>query len=123
MRFVHIPVAIAVLLAVTGSVWAAGPVTRVALRNPADQPVKNVPITFGQVFKKGDIKQGVVVKAVGAVGQADVTRKHDDGSVRFAVISVVVPNLPAQGELVVELSNGAVATPVLAASANPSSVR
>ena len=114
MWSIHFPVAFALLLTVNGLVWAAGPVTRVVLRNPADQPVKNVPITFGQVFKKGDIKQGVVVKALGAVGQADIKRKHDDGSVRFAVISVVVPNLPAQGDLEVELFDGAVTAPIKA---------
>lgn len=112
MRFVHVPAVIAVLLALTGSVRATGRVTRVVLRNPADQPVKNVPIAFGQVFKKGDIKRGVVVKAIGAIGQADVKRRHDDGSVRFAAISLFVPSLPARGELAVELFDGAVPAPV-----------
>ena len=72
MRSLRISVIIAVLLALAGSVRAAGQATRVILRNSADQPVHDVPITFGQVFKKGDIKQGVVVKADGAIGQADV---------------------------------------------------
>jgi hypothetical protein len=116
MRFPLIPVTVLVLSVFAGPLRAAGPVTTVLLRNPADQPVKSVPVSFGQVFRKGDVKQGVVVKAGGAVGQADVKRKHDDGSVRFAVISLVVPSLPAHGELAVELSDGVPRAPARAVS-------
>jgi hypothetical protein len=89
------------------SAASAAPVTTVTLRPPAGRPAKGVPITFGQVFKKGDIKQGVLVGAPDASVQADVKRKYDDGSVRFAVISVMMPELA--GETAVALGDGALA--------------
>ena len=92
------------ILALSASAASAPPVTTVTLRPRAGQPAKGVPITFGQVFKKGDIKQGVLVGAPGASVQADVKRKYDDGSVRFAVISVMVPELA--GETAVALGDG-----------------
>lgn len=98
----------------------AAPVTKVILRNPGGQPAKEVPVTFGQVFRKGDVKQGVLASAGKAHGQADVKRKYEDGSVRFAVISLSVPEIAAGGEAALELSDGvqdqlAKPVPVLAA--------
>ena len=61
-------------------------------------------MTFGQVFRKGDIKQGVLANALQASVQTDVKRTYDDGSVRFAVVSLVVPEL--DGEMAVALSDG-----------------
>jgi hypothetical protein len=92
------------ILALSASAASAAPVTTVTLRPPAGRPAKGVPITFGQVFKKGDIKQGVLASAPGASVQADVKRKYDDGSVRFAVISVMMPELA--GETAVALGDG-----------------
>ncbi|MDD4890437.1 MAG: hypothetical protein PHU85_10950, partial [Phycisphaerae bacterium] len=93
---------------------AAAPVTRVVVKNPTSQPATNMPVTFGQVFKKGDIETGVLVSGAKAAAQVDVKRKYDDGSVRFAVISLLVPELPA-GDTTLELSDGRedqLATPV-----------
>ena len=101
------------ILALFGSAARGEPVTKVTLRPPAGQPLKDVPVTFGQVFKKGDIQQGVLPSAPRVSVQADVKRKYDDGSVRFAVISLWVPDL--DGELPVMLRDGVreqLATPV-----------
>lgn len=89
------------LLALSAS---AAPVARVTLRAPAGQPAKGVAVTFGQVFKKGDIKQGVLVSVQNAQTQADVKRKYGDGSVRFAIISLMIPELDRQ--MAVALSDG-----------------
>jgi len=83
--------------------WAAA-ATKVVLRAPSGGPAKNVPVTFGQVFKKGDFRRGVLVSAPRAAVQADVKRKYDDGSVRFAIISLLLPEL--NGETTVTLSDG-----------------
>jgi hypothetical protein len=83
--------------------WAAA-VTKVVVRGPSGGPVRHVPLTFGQVFKQGDIRQGVLPSAAGAAVQADVKSKYDDGSVRFAVISLMLPEL--NGETTVTLSDG-----------------
>jgi len=83
----------------------AAPVTTVTLRNLGNQPAKDTPITFGQVFRKGDVKRGVRVNAGNAMGQADIKRRYDDGSVRFAVISLLSPEMAAGGEATVELAD------------------
>ena len=79
------------ILALASPAVAADAVTKVIVRPIAGQPAGRIPITFGQVFKRGDIKQGVQASVPGASIQADVKRKYDDGSVRFAVISMMLP--------------------------------
>ncbi len=103
MRSLRYSLVVLCLLALSAS---AAPVTTVTLRPQASQPPGSVPLTFGQVFKKGDIKQGVVASIAGAAAQVDVKRKYDDGSVRFAIISAIVPALAA--DVSVTLSDGAV---------------
>jgi len=87
-----------------GRIFQTAPVTTVTLRPPNGTPLRDVPVTFGQVFRKGDIKQGVLASAAQASVQADVKRRYDDGSIRFAVISLWVPEL--DGEMPVALSDG-----------------
>ncbi len=71
-------------------------ITTVTLRNLGRANASKVPVTFGQVFKLGDIPRGYSVSAVGASRdvlptQVDVKARHTDGSLRHAVISIVVP--------------------------------
>jgi hypothetical protein len=65
----------------------AASVTTVIPRNPGNQPAKNAPITLGQVIKRGDFQHGVRISVGKTMGQADIKRRYEDGSVRFAVIS------------------------------------
>jgi hypothetical protein len=95
------------VLVLWASAAPAGPVTKVTLRPPAGLPANGAVVTFGQVFKKGDVKQWVIAGAGGAPVQVDVKRKYDDGSVRLAVISLAMPE-PA-GETQVALADGTVA--------------
>jgi len=95
----------ALLLAHAASAAAGDPVTTVTLRAPAGQPLRDVPVTFGQVFRKGDIRQGVLVTAGRGLVQADVKRRYDDGSIRFAVISLWLPEM--DGAMTVSVSDGA----------------
>ena len=58
----------------------------------------NVPITFGPVFKVGELASGTSVAGTGTVNgsiplQVNVKATHGDGSVRHAIISAVLPNL------------------------------
>jgi hypothetical protein len=59
------------------------------------------PVTFGMVFRPGDIPRGRTL--AGRAGgndvplQADIKRRHPDGSVRFAVLSSALPAVPAAG--------------------------
>ena len=79
---------------------AAMPVTSVTAQGTAATAQANVPVSFGQVFKPGDMPSAASLVAVLDDGtrlptQADVKARHADGSWRHAVVSTVVPALPA----------------------------
>ena len=66
---------------------------RVSLPAGSEQ---NYPLQFGRAFAKGEIQRTPLVLLNGLVAaqsQVDVKTRHDDGSVRFAVVSVVLPTL------------------------------
>lgn len=70
----------------------------VVLENTSASAQTNVPFTFGQVFKQGDLPAGSAVALIGPGGatlpcQVNVHNTHPDGSVRHASLSVVVPNM------------------------------
>jgi hypothetical protein len=53
------------------------------------------PVSFGQIFVAGDLPEGYRLKAIGKDGheiplQSDVKARHQDGSVRHAVVSVLI---------------------------------
>ncbi len=74
-------------------------VTSVAVQSTAGTVQWGVPVSFGQVFAKGDLKSGE--RLVAQVGterlplQLDVKARHADGSVRHAVLSALLPQLGA----------------------------
>lgn len=74
-------------------------VTSVAVQSMASTVQWGVPVSFGQVFAKGDLKSGE--RLVAQLGterlplQMDVKARHADGSVRHAVLSAAVPQLGA----------------------------
>lgn len=76
----------------------------------------NVPVTFGQTFKAGDVPSGTHVSATGGSGaqltvQLDGKATHADGSLRHAVVTVLVPSIAANGSQVIQLTNtGSVAS-------------
>ena len=79
-----------------GSLTAAGPgqaraaerpkIVEVEVRNLSDRALKDVPLTFGQVFRKGDLPRstGVYCNIGDAQAQSEVKRRYADGSVRLA---------------------------------------
>ena len=72
----------------------------------------NVPVTIGHVFKKGDVPAGGGLTAKLADNtvlalQVDEKATHGDGSLRHAVITVVIPSLDAFASKTVTLSNAA----------------
>lgn len=93
-------------------------VTTVQLTSSASVPQVNTPVTFGQVFAQGDVKatDGLAAKtASGATvpAQVDVKARHADGSLRHAVITVVLPtSMPKQVQTIylVKASPAAAAT-------------
>jgi len=74
----------------------------------ASQAQCGVPLTLGQVFAKGDVKAGQSVAAMlnGAPVplQADIKARHDDGSLRHAVLTAVLPKLAASETATLQLA-------------------
>ncbi|CAN5272385.1 hypothetical protein BH11PSE11_BH11PSE11_28410 [soil metagenome] len=93
-----------------------GAVTQVQIQNTVATAQTNVPLTFGQVFGPGDVSQNFSLAGRLADGtsiplQVNVKARHPDGSLRHAVISAVLPALPASQVLTLGLMRTAAATP------------
>ena len=87
------------LLMFASGLAEAGGVTNVVVYEKAGITTSNYPLTFGHVFKKGDVPNSVMVTLDGQVlnSQFDIKRHWDDGSVKYGVISVIIPEVPANG--------------------------
>lgn len=68
----------------------------------------DVPVTFGQVFKAGDIPRGSTVTATlkgqPTALQVDSKATYPDGSLRHAVLTLTAPTLPGKATLPLTLS-------------------
>ncbi len=80
----------------------------VDVHQPSAETPRDVPLTFGQVFRRGAFTAAPAVRAGGDTisAQVDVQRRHDDGSIRFAAVSVVVPKIPAGQRTTLHLVEG-----------------
>ena len=67
----------------------------------------NRPVSVARPFKQGEIANFVsaTVGSTAVVTQTDVKNRWPDGSLKFAVVSFVVPSIPANGAVAVTLSN------------------
>ncbi len=76
----------------------------------ATLPQNNVPVTFGQVFKAGDVPAGATLTASldgqPIILQVDTKATNPDGSVRHAVLTAMVPSLQGRAVLPLTLSTG-----------------
>src|SRR5690242_6692606 len=67
-----------------------------------------VPVTFGQVFKEGDVPKGATLTATlngqPVTLQVDPKATNPDGSLRHAVLTVVIPSLARNAKLPLALS-------------------
>jgi hypothetical protein len=74
------------------------------------QAQTRVPVTFGQIFKAGDVPRGATVTATlngqPVTLQVDSKATNPDGSLRHAVLTAMVPALPAHAKLPLALSTG-----------------
>jgi len=71
------------------SVASAATLTTITVKEKAGVSTSNYPLTFGHVFKKGDVTGNVYLSNYPT--QTDVKTTYSDGSIRFAVISALVP--------------------------------
>jgi len=82
-------------------VSANAPLPEIRVRNANNVGQFRVPVVFGQVFAPGALKNGESVAGQLANNskvrfQLDVKATHDDGSVRHAVLSAILPTLAAK---------------------------
>lgn len=113
--------ALSALLLTAGA--SAAPVTSIKFESLSNAGQTDVPLTFGQVFKAGDVPSGNTVTLKTAAGQAlpaqvDVKTRHPDGSISHAVISARLASLAAGGAVTVgiepKIEGGAAAEVALA---------
>jgi len=87
---------------------APAALTCVGVTNLGAQLQKDVPVTFGQVFAPGDLPAGSSVIALDGAGnalplQVDQPATFPDGSIRFAILSTVLPESRPGTEQIVNL--------------------
>jgi Ca2+-binding RTX toxin-like protein len=87
-----------------------GDVVGVQIQNNTDHADGPQLVTFGQAFVKGEVPAGTQLVALvdgqQIPVQVDVKTTNDDGSVRFAVITLQTPALTAHGAVDVMLAKG-----------------
>ncbi|WEN15365.1 hypothetical protein PY254_01405 [Rhodanobacter sp. AS-Z3] len=85
------------------------------------QAQSNVSVTFGQVFRAGDVPRGMTLAATvngqAVALQVDAKAKNPDGSLRHAVLTARVPSLTGKARLPLTLS--AQAAPAVTEHAEP----
>jgi multidrug efflux pump subunit AcrA (membrane-fusion protein) len=90
----------------------------ITVANVSGTIVQNYPLRIGRPFVCGEIAHypQIVISGAPIQTQADVKNRCPDGSVKFAVISAVLPSLPATGDVALNFqdqptgNNTAVAT-------------
>ena len=91
-------------LTVTGS---AAPADTMTVSDASGAGETNYPLQFGRPFAVGAIPgtPTILINGVAATSQADVKNRYPDGSVKFAVMAVVIPSIPANGFDVLTFAN------------------
>lgn len=89
-----------------------GALATLSFENNGKRDQADVPVTFGQVFGVGEFRPGQQLQAKLADGsilpvQTDVKAHHPDGSVRHAVVSLVLERLAPARPVVIGLVTGA----------------
>jgi len=107
---------------VGGLACASGAITCVEVTSSSAQ--SNVPITFGQPFRSGDLATSQGLRAQDSAGntvplQMDEVSTHTNGSVRFAVLSASVPSLPANTARIINIYPATKTTPSVSLPASP----
>ncbi len=83
--------------------------TQIKLKNTASSNKTNGYVTFGMVFKPGDIKKGQSLTANGATLQVNTKASHADGSLRHAILTMKVDELSGNGSKDISISSSSAA--------------
>lgn len=95
---------------------SATEITHVKVYNMRNVAAETNAVTFGQLLKSGDVPAGSSLEARLSSGaaiplQIDRKSKHADGSLRHAILTAKLPNLPQRGELILSLHRAATESP------------
>jgi hypothetical protein len=106
MRIVSVLAAASLLLLHISGAAASPPQNMIVISDALGTGETNYPFQFGRPFLREAIPHapGVLINGVAVPSQADVKNRYPDGSVEFAVISVIVPNIPANGSVSLTLT-------------------
>ncbi|MBN2366699.1 MAG: hypothetical protein JXL67_11070 [Calditrichaeota bacterium] len=79
----------------------------ITITEKAGQSSSNYPLQIGRPFKRGEILNypQIVIDGTELLTQADVKCRWDDGSVKHAVISCLIPSLPANSTKIITFQN------------------
>ena len=96
------------LAAVQAATAQPGKFVSVQVRNLSAKALSDVPVTFGQVVRKGDIPRGYQILCLvdQRLAQVDVKRGPKGHSACFAVVSTILKNLPPGGTRTLTLGAG-----------------
>src|SRR3954449_10837654 len=89
------------------SVVFAAPANTITITNKSGSAQINSPLQFGRPFIQGKIPNYPQVKIGGTPvpTQADVKNRYPDGSVKYAVIAVMIPSIPVSGSVTLSFQN------------------
>ena len=98
----------------TAPTIVAGVANQIGLNNPSSTAVQNYPLQIGRAFRAGEIASGAC-PAFSSAGtplrtQADIKNRWPDGSVKFAVLSTLVPSVPAATRTTLQIGAGTCTT-------------
>jgi len=83
-------------------------VTTVTLVDKSNTTTNGYPITLSLVFREGQVASAVTARVDGDMlpTQTDTKVRYADGSVKHAVVSFILPVMPAGGQVFVEILGG-----------------
>lgn len=99
----------------TTAIAVGSSIVSITLENTSTYVQENVPFTFGQVFSEGHLPTNGAAVELRAPDnsivpcQMDVKTTYKDGSVRFAILSAIVPTLAASASIKYDIVRKAVA--------------
>ena len=85
-------------------------ITNVTIVEKASVTTANYPLTLSLAFRRGDVISNVtaIIADQAVPTQTDVKVHYEDGSVRHALVSLLIPTLPANGQVVLTFFAGGV---------------
>lgn len=79
----------------------------ITITEPHGKPQSHYPIQIGRPFAKGEIVNypQAVIDGKDIDTQADIKQRYDDGSVKHAILSFIIDELPANGTIKISFTN------------------